>query len=487
MSTTAVNQYSNLVSGEWRASDSGAWIDVVDPADERRVVGQVPAMTEVDIADVYAGAQTGARTWAETPAVARGRILLRAAQLLRERSTGIAHDLTSEMGKTLAEATGEVSKSADFLEYCGGLGRVSQGDVLSDERPGVHAWTVREPLGVVLAICPWNDPLLTPARKIGPALIAGNAVVLKPATHTPIVSLQLARALSDAGLPAGVLSTVTGTGRDISGPLLSHPALKAVSFTGSNAVGETLAAVLAPRGVKLQCELGGKNATVVLADADLELAAATIAMAGFAQAGQRCTATSRVIVDRVVVEPLVQLLTERAAALHAGSGLDSTTTFGPVVASDSLAEIEGFVHRAVASGAIIATGGARLVDGELKHGCFFAPTVLTDVTPDQEVWQEEVFGPVIAVLAVDGIDAAIRAVNDSRYGLAAAVFTRDLGSALRFADRVETGQVSVNLPTSGWDVHMPFGGFGASGSGSKEQGSEGVAWYTRTKTIAIAG
>ena len=486
MRATAVNQYRNLVAGDWRVSDSGAWIDVFDPADERQLVGQVPAMSEADIADVYTGAQSGAETWGRTSAVARGRVLLRAAQLLRERSGEIARDLTSEMGKTLGEATAEVGKSADFLEYCGGLGRVSHGDVLSDERVGVHAWTVREPLGVVLAICPWNDPLLTPARKIGPALIAGNAVVLKPASHTPIVSLHLARVLDDAGLPAGTLSTVTGAGRDISGPLLAHPVLKAVSFTGSNAVGERLAAVLAPRGVKLQCELGGKNATVVLGDADLELAAATVSAAGFAQAGQRCTATSRVIVDRAVIDPFLELLRQRAGALHAGPGLDPKTTFGPVVARDSLDEVEGFVKRAVASGATIEAGGARLVDGDLKHGCFFAPTVLTDVTADQEIWQEEVFGPVIAVRAVEGIDAAISAVNDSRYGLAAAVFTRNLGDALNFANRVETGQVSVNLPTSGWDVHMPFGGFRASGSGTKEQGIEGFAWYTRTKTIAVA-
>lgn len=484
MSTT-VPELHNLVAGAWRPSASGDWLEVRDPADEREVVAVVPAMNEADIAEVYAAAAAGATTWAATSPVGRGRVLLRAALLLRDRQADIARDLTREMGKTLAEANGEVGKSADFLEYCGGLGRAPQGELLSDERPGARVWTVREPVGVVLCICPWNDPLLTPARKIGPALIAGNAVILKPASYTPLVSLHLARALHDAGLPAGVLNTVTGSGRAISAPLIADAALKAVSFTGSNEVGEGLARDLASRNVKLLAELGGKNATVVLADADLELAAATVAAAGFAQAGQRCTATSRVIVARPVLDAFVALLAAKAEALKMGSGLADTTTMGPVVAPGPLEDIAGFVDRAVSAGVEVVTGGARATDGALEHGNFFEATVMTNVATDQEIWTEEVFGPVIAISAVDDLDEALAAANDSRYGLAAAVFTRDLGQALAFADGAQAGQVSVNLPTSGWDVHMPFGGFKASGSGSKEQGLEGVAWYTRTKTIAI--
>jgi acyl-CoA reductase-like NAD-dependent aldehyde dehydrogenase len=486
MHTTTLPQHPNLVAGTWRPSASGAWIDVHDPADERQVFAQVPAMTAADIQEVYAAAVEGAATWAATAPVARGRVLLRAAHLLRERQAEVAHDLSREMGKTLAEAMGEVGKSADFLEYCGGLGRAPQGDLLSDERPGVRAWTVREPVGVVLAICPWNDPLLTPARKLGPALIAGNAVILKPASYTPVVSLHLARALADAGLPSGVLGTVTGSGREISPALLGDPALDAVSFTGSNAVGEELARELVGRPVKLLAELGGKNAAVVLADADLDLAAATIAAAAFAQAGQRCTATSRVLVAPEVLEPLLEHLRRLAEAFVLGAGVSVSTTMGPVVAPGALQDIAGFVDRARAHGAEILTGGARADGARLEHGNFFAPTILANVQPHQEIWTEEVFGPVIAVSTAEGLDAAVAAVNASRYGLAASIFTTSLPSAMSFIDGAATGHVSVNLPTSGWDVHMPFGGWKDSGSGAKEQGLEGVAWYTRTKTVALA-
>lgn len=486
MSTSTIKQAKNLVGGEWRESASGKHLDVRDPADEREIVAQVPAMSATDMEEVYDAATIGASVWAHTSPVARGRILIQAAHLLRDRREAVARDLTREMGKTLAEATGEVSKSADFLEYCGGLGRAPQGDLLGDERSGVRVWTVREPLGVVLAICPWNDPLLTPARKVAPALIAGNSVVLKPATYTPLVSLHLAQALADAGLPDGALNTVTGRGAEISGPLLRHPALKAVSFTGSNSVGEQLGLQLAGSGVKLQGELGGKNATVVLDDADLDVATTTIVSAGFAQAGQRCTATSRVIATAGIAERLLESLAAEVGSLTPGPGLNEATTLGPVVAPDALTDIAGFVDRAIADGVKVVTGGSRITDRDLRHGNFFSATLLANVDRTLEIWNEEVFGPVVAVSVVSDIAAAIAAVNESQFGLASAIFTRDLSSALRFADEAETGQISVNLPTSGWDVHMPFGGFKASGTGTKEQGTEGVAWYTRTKTVAVA-
>jgi aldehyde dehydrogenase (NAD+) len=410
-------------------------------------------------------------------------VLLAAAHLLRARADDIARDLTREMGKTLPEARGEVGKTADFFEYCGGLGRAPVGELLADERPGVRAWTVREPVGVVLAVCPWNDPILTPARKCAPALIAGNAVVLKPASYTPVVSLHLARALADAGLPAGVLNTVTGSARDISAALIANDALAAISFTGSNEVGESIRRDIAGTNIKLLAELGGKNAAVVLSDADLEKATATIATAAFAQAGQRCTATSRVIVARSVLDETLERLTTLADALVLGPGLDVRTTMGPVVAPEQKETVQGFLERAVADGAEMLTGSEPFDDG-LSAGCFVRPAVLT-VDASAEIWREEIFGPVIAVLAVDDIDEAVSAVNDSSYGLAASIFTTDLGSATRFIGGVAVGQVSVNLPTSGWDVHMPFGGFKASGSGSKEQGLEGLDFYTRTKTVAL--
>jgi len=350
----------------------------------------------------------------------------------------------------------------------------------------VTAYAVHEPLGVVLAITPWNDPLLTPARKLAPALIAGNAVVLKPASHTPLIALELARALHDAGLPAGVLNTVTGSGAAIGDALVDHPALRAVSFTGSNEVGAQLRASLAGTDVRLLAELGGKNAAIVLADADLDKAADTIAAAAFAQAGQRCTATSRVIAERAIVPELVQRLKARAEAHVLGSGLDGTTTMGPLVAGSQRDDVLGFVRRAVADGAQLATGGARPGGEARAYGCWVTPAVLTDVDPASEIWTEEVFGPVVAVVPADGLDEALALVDGSRYGLAAAIYTNDAAAIRRFVAEVRTGQVSVNLPTSGWDVHMPFGGWKASGSGHKEQGAEGLDFYRQTKTVAIA-
>jgi aldehyde dehydrogenase (NAD+) len=483
-SVSAPTTLANLVGGVW-TDDGDGTIAVGDPADLDAVVAHIPAMRAADIDHVYDAAARGAREWAAAGALERGAVLLRAAELLRARRETIATDLVREMGKTLAEATVEVTKAADFFAYYGAMGRSPVGVLLADARPGVEVSVRTEPVGVVLAITPWNDPLLTPARKLAPALFAGNAVVLKPATQTPIVALHLARALDDAGLPAGVLNTVTGRGAEISPALLGDRRLTAVTFTGSNAVGQSLRDTLGSTAVRLQTELGGKNATAVLADADVEKAAATIAAAAFAQAGQRCTATSRVVVQRPVADALVSALVARAGTLRLGSGLDPQTTMGPVVGPGQQAEILDYVAGALSEGARAVTGGAERPDGALANGCFVAPTVLVDVDPAMTIWREEVFGPVVAIVVADDFDAIMDAVNDSIYGLSAAVFTRDLAAARAFAARADTGQVSVNLPTSGWDVHHPFGGFRASGSAFKEQGTEGLQFYTRVKTIAI--
>jgi alpha-ketoglutaric semialdehyde dehydrogenase len=471
----------NLVDGEWRSGPNQ--LEVRNPADTRELVATVPSMDARDVHAAFEAAERAAATWRNASAVDRGRVLLRAAQLLRDRRVELSRTLTREMGKTLAEADGEVGKAADLFEYYGGLGRSERGSLLSHENPEVLSWTVHEPLGVVLAITPWNDPLLTPARKLAPALIAGNSVVLKPASDTPVIAIELARVLHDAGLPPGVLNTVTGAGREIGRALVDHPALKAVSFTGSNAVGDVLKASLANRDVRLLAELGGKNAAVVLADADLERSVASIAAAAFAQAGQRCTATSRVLVQREVLADVRDGLVRAAEAQVLGSGLEPGVSMGPLVSPSQRDSVLGFVERALGSGATRATSAEWLSPRE--HGCFVAPTVLTDVDTSMEIWTEEVFGPVVALVAFDTLEEAIDLVNASQYGLAAAVYTSDVDSAHAFAALVDVGQVAVNLPTSGWDVHMPFGGFKSSGSGHKEQGVEGLDFYRRTKTVAL--
>ena len=333
------------------------------------------------------------------------------------------------------------------------------------------SWTVHEPLGVVLAITPWNDPLLTPARKLAPALIAGNTVVLKPASDTPGIAIELAGVLHDAGLPPGVLNTVTGAGRRIGDALLDHPALKAVSFTGSNDVGDSLRTALAGRDVRLLAELGGKNAAVVLADADLDRAITSIAAAAFAQAGQRCTATSRVLAHREVLDAVRDGLAKAAAGHVLGPGVRPGVSMGPLVSPAQRDSVEGFVERALIKGATRATPDDQVLPSE--HGCYVAPTVLTDVEPGMEIWTDEVFGPVVALVGFDTLDEALDLVNSSEFGLAAAVYTSDLGAAHAFATRADVGQVAVNAPTSGWDVHMPFGGYKRLGVGPQGAGPGG--------------
>lgn len=459
--------------------------EVRSPSDHRVVVGTVPAMTAGETRSALERSVAAQPAWAALSPVARGAVLLRAAQLLRERSDSIAHTVASEMGKSITDARLEAASAADFAEFFGGLGRAPQGEVLPDPRAGVQTTAVREPVGVVLVITPWNDPVVTPLRKLGPALIAGNAAVLKPAGFSPLSAYAVQAALSDAGLPDGVLEVVTGPVATTVEAIIDDPRIAAVTFTGSTAVGRRLRSRLAEGTARLQTEMGGKNAAVVLEDADLDLAADTIAGAAFGQSGQRCTATSRVLVHRSVASELVDRVGRRALALRPGPATDDATTLGPVVSEDARTTMLSVVGRAVDEGAHLVTGGRELARPDLSNGWYLEPTVLTQVQPTNVVWSTELFGPVLAVTEFDTLDEAIELANDSDYGLSAAVFTTSLASAHAFATRVSTGQVSVNLPTSGWPAHLPFGGWKDSGSAHKEQGAQALDFYTRLKTVAV--
>ncbi|MBL7489671.1 aldehyde dehydrogenase [Frankia sp. AgB1.9] len=480
---TSARSYQAHLAGHWTGASST--IEVRDAADWDTVVARVPALDAATVRASYATAREGARVWDTTNPIDRGRVLFRAAGLLRDRVRELADVLARENGKTLAEATGEVGKAADFFEFYAGLGRLPHGELIADARPNTTATVRREPVGVVLAITPWNDPLLTPARKLAPALAAGNAVVLKPAPDTPAIALELTRVLLDAGLPPETITTITGDIGEIGDALLDSDEIDAVTFTGSTAVGLGLQRTTAGRNLRIQCEMGGKNAAIVLADADLDLAAQTIAAAGFGQAGQRCTATSRVLVEAPVHDELVTRLVDLARATTVGPGLDPTTAVGPLVNRRQQSPVLGQVRTAAAEGAVVLTGGTAGDGLILARGCYVLPTVLDDVTPGMTIWNDEVFGPVVAVKTVSGLDEAIRLANASRYGLSAALFTRSLAACEEFLRRIDAGQAAVNLPTSGWDVHQPFGGYKLSGSPFKEQGHDAIAFYTRTKTCAV--
>ncbi|MFC9362420.1 aldehyde dehydrogenase family protein [Rhodococcus sp. NPDC057014] len=471
------------IGGSW--TGSSALIDVREPSDWDNVIARVPALTADVVRDGLATARKGARLWADTNALTRGQILFKTAAILRDRSAELATLLARENGKTLAEATGEVAKSAEFFEFYGGLARLPYGDLIHDARPNTTTTVRHEPVGVVLAITPWNDPLLTPARKLAPALAAGNAVVLKPASNTPAIALELTRALLDAGLPSEAITTVTGKAGEIADAIIESTEIDAITFTGSTRVGLDLQRKVAGRNVRIQCEMGGKNAAIVLADADLELAAQTVAAAGFGQAGQRCTATSRVLVESSVKDAFIKRLVAIADSMTLGPSLARDTVVGPLISRDQQSEVIGHVARARAEGATVVTGGDTGEGSTLERGCYVVPTVIDCDSADVSIWRDEVFGPVVAVLAVSSLQEAIELANASDYGLSSALFTTNLAATDVFLRDIETGQAAVNLPTSGWDVHHPFGGFKLSGSPYKEQGLEALGFYTRTKTCAV--
>ncbi len=462
-----------------------ATYEIRNPADAREVVGEAPALDAAGVERALARAHDAQRVWRRTPIVERAEILRRAGAAVRACADELATGVTREIGKLLAESRVEAAKTADFLEYYASFGRRPVGEILPDARPGAEARTVREPRGVVVAIAPWNDPLITPARKLAPALVTGNAVVLKAAPESPLTALSLARILAGAGLPEGVLEVVTGPGDEVSRQLVAADGYDALTFTGSTETGREVRRTLAGRNIPLQTEMGGKNAAVVLEDANLDLAVDALAAGAFAQAGQRCTATSRVLVERRVYGTLLRRLSERASGIRVGPGLDGASTMGPLVAEPRLEAALASVDAARGDGAELVEGGVRADGDGLSHGWFLRPTLLEVPAETNVAWREELFAPVAALMPFDGLDTAIELVNGTAYGLSAAIFTRDLEAAHHFAAEVDAGCIAVNLPTAGWDVHLPFGGFRESGSPFKEQGVEAFAFCTRVKTVAM--
>ena len=397
----------------------------------------------------------------------------------------MARDLTREEGKTLAESMREVHLAAKVIRHYAGQVLEPVGETYPSQQSGVLLLTRREPLGVVSVITPWNFPLSIPAWKIAPALAFGNTVVWKPAELVPLTARHLLMALVDAGLPDGALNLVIGKGSQVGGVLATHPAVQAVTFTGSNVVGRHVQSKAVETGKKVQLEMGGKNPAVVLADADLDLAAAHIAVAAFGGTGQKCTATSRVMVHRSVAEPLLERLAAEAKAWRVGDPLEPEVTLGPLASQDQFATVVGRVDDALRQGAQAVVGGDH-VDGAPAGGFFVTPTVLTEVRPDFPVAREEVFGPVVAVFSVESYDEAVALANDTPYGLTSSIFTRDLSKAMRFTHDSRSGVVKVNQPTSANEFHVPFGGLKDSGVGEPELGKAAQPFYSESKTISIA-
>ncbi len=467
---------THLIGGEALGQPSVLRMNPADPADavSRRAEG---GPEQVDAALCAAAlAQPG---WAALTAPARGAILRRASQLLTERAEAVALDLCREEGKTVAEARGEVSRAIDVLAYFGGEGWRLFGQVVPSVTPDTLLYTRREPLGVVACITPWNFPIAIPAWKIAPALVAGNAVVFKPASLTPLTARHFVTALHDAGLPAGVLNLVYG-GAAVGDALTSDGRVAGISFTGSTAVGVHIHGIASERRARVQLEMGGKNPLVVLDDADPAVAASIAAIGGFGLTGQACTATSRVICTPGIYGRLVDALVAQAARYQPGDGRTTGVLMGPAVSEDQLARDRTAVEQAGRDGARAVTGG-RPIDG-----LFFEPTVVDGVQREQALWREEVFGPVIAVLQARDPDHALELANDTAYGLSAGIVTNDLKQAARFAERVQAGVVKVNRPTTGLDLSVPFGGVKDSSTNTfREQGYVATEFFSTSKTVYL--
>jgi aldehyde dehydrogenase (NAD+) len=476
----------NFIGGEWVPARSGQTFETRNPADTREIVAQYPTSGQRDAREAVETAQKAFPAWAAMTAVARGRILSKASQILESRKAELAELLTREEGKTLAESNGEVQRAIDIFRFFGGLSYTLGGQTIPHDLPNNLLYTVRQPLGVVALITPWNFPIAIPAWKMAPALVSGNAVTIKPASQAPAMTLELAKALHEAGLPKGVLNVAIGEGRSAGGELATNPAVVALSFTGSYPIGQQVYQQLAQRMARAQMEMGGKNPTLVLADADLDLAVSLVVRAGFGLTGQACTATSRVIVERAVHDAFVEKLVAKARALKVGNGLTPGIDMGPAVSESQLNGNLEHVEHALKDGAKLAFGGQRLTDGEWQRGWFMQPTVLTHVNPAMRIACDEVFGPVIAVIAVEHFDEALKVANGVDVGLSASVVTRDLKKAMLYAERIEAGVVKINQISTGLALQAPFGGVKKSSTDSfKEQGAGAIEFYTKIKTVYL--
>ena len=480
-----VETYGNFVGGEWRPAASGDLFENRNPADRDDLVGRFAASGEEDVRAAVAAAAEAAEGWRLTSAIARSGILLKAAAILESRVQQVGRELTREEGKTLKEGIGETTRAVQILRYYAGEAQQPTGEHYPSMSPATLLYTQREPLGVVAVITPWNFPIAIPTWKIAPALAYGNTVVFKPASLTPLCAVRLVEALAEAGLPPGVLNLVTGAASAVGDPLVRDERVTGITFTGSNAVGGELRKIVAERGAKLQLELGGKNPAIVLADADVDHALGHVVNGAMMSAGQKCTATSRAIVDRELVGPFTERLRERIAGLVVGDPQRPETQIGPLVDEGNAERVAGEIERATQDGARLIAGGGRLTDNGRGRGAYVAPTLFADVDPDSRLGQEELFGPVLGVIAVDGMDEAVAVANRVRFGLSASLFTRDLGRALAFVQGIQAGIVHVNSETAGAEPQVPFGGMKGSSSYSREQGKAARDFFTQLKTVYI--
>ncbi len=477
--------YRNFINGEWVEPKNGKTTENRNPANQDELIGLFAAGDERDVVAAVEAASQAYRSWRRVPAPKRAEILFRAAQLLVARKEELSRDMTREMGKVLAETKGDVQEAIDMTYYMAGEGRRQFGQTTPSELQNKFAMTVREPVGVCGLITPWNFPMAIPSWKMMPALALGNTVVIKPATDTPLSVCHLVEVLTEAGLPPGVVNIVMGHGGAVGTPLLKHESVKVVSFTGSTEVGRKVSEGCAPQFKHCHLEMGGKNIILVMDDANLDLAVDGAVWGGFGTTGQRCTATSRIGVHKKVYKEFVERFVARVKALRVGDGLDPAMEVGPLVNQSQLETVMSYVEIGKSEGAKLAAGGHRLDQGGHAKGWFHEPTIFADCDPKMRICQEEIFGPVVSVMPIEGYEQAIEVANGVVYGLSSSIYTRDLNRAFHAMRELDTGIVYVNAPTIGAETHLPFGGIKQTGNGHREAAVAGLDVFSEWKTIYV--
>jgi acyl-CoA reductase-like NAD-dependent aldehyde dehydrogenase len=477
--------YKNFINGEWIEPRSGQTMENRNPANRDELVGMFPASDAKDVALAVDAACAAFDKWRLTPAPKRAEILFRAAEILVRRKEDFARDMTREMGKILAETRGDVQEAIDMTYLMAGEGRRMFGHTTPSELPNKVASSVRVPAGVAGLITPWNFPMAIPSWKCMPALVCGNTAVLKPAEDTPLSTFNLVQALEEAGLPQGVLNVVFGDGPDAGAPILKNPEVDLVSFTGSTEVGRLVNEACAPTFKKCHLEMGGKNIIIVMDDANLDLAIDGALWGGFGTTGQRCTAASRIAVQKRIYREFADKFIARAKSLKVGDGIEPATQMGPCINEQQLNTVMKYIQIGQNEGAKLASGGHRLDDPSHAKGWFHEPTIFTDCDPKMRVCQEEIFGPVVSLIPFDTFNDAIAIANGVTYGLSASIYTRNVNNAYRAQRDLETGIVYVNAPTIGAEVHLPFGGTKNTGNGHRESGTAALDFYSDWKTLYV--
>lgn len=485
MATTTIKKYKNFIGGEWVKPSTNEYFDNVNPADTADVVGRFPASGAEDVDNAVAAAKEAATRWRRTPAPKRAELLFRLGEILARNKDAYTQQMTREMGKVLKEAGGDVQEAIDCTYYTAGEGRRLHGFTTPAEMPNKFAMCIRQPVGLCGLITPFNFPMAIPSWKLIPALVCGNTVVLKSGEDVPLSSLNLVKACEEAGIPAGVVNLVSGFAEP-GAALVEHRDVRLISFTGSTATGRIIAERCAQDNKIVSLEMGGKNAIIVMDDADIDNAVEGSLWGAFGTSGQRCTASSRLVVHKKVYKKFCEKLVERVKRLRVGSGLDPKTEVGPVINEDALQKIMGYIHIGTnIDKATLACGGTRLAKGGLKNGYFIEPTVFTDVKPGMRVAQEEIFGPVTSVIPFSTLDEAIDIVNGVAYGLSSAIYTQDVNQAFYAMQELYTGICYVNSATIGAEVHLPFGGTKGTGNGHREAGTQVLDIFTEWKSLYV--